>query len=1477
LQKLKSSSTTSSSELEKLRSRISTLEAGNRNTIILLDSKSAAHDRLAEELSVQQQKIIALRKETSELEEKLQRAEHVAMTSKFREQNLQQEIDLLKKSGDWHEDELKRRSAEHTRFRKEKAVQIAELQRTCDDATQSAETLRKTEAILRNRLDEGMRKLEDTLAKSQALEQESSTLQESFRAELDNAHRLAELQKQSAATSRARLRDVQAQLDRSRDEAADEVGRLQAEMEKEIREKLGLEQKVSDLETNIEALESALAESQRASRPGTPRGSINGLGPRTPARGASPGLFSSPASSRLKLNVTQLYSENARIKSELDGERRKNDKLRQTMDDMIHDLEKQQPGIEELRMDHERLQADIEQTSTMLEETTKARDESRREARAFQGRIAGLNMESELLKQELRDLSIQIRFLLLEAKAREDGMENISPADQALLEQAISGEINLEEFADMSVTQKQISQRLTVYRDIAELQERNVHLLYLTRKLGEQMEGEEALARSNQHEQDQKELEDLRSKVEHQQEELKSASILSESYIRERDMFRRMLSHRGQLPADADLSSMFGQSTGIAPFDASRSVGPRDPDAPDFNLLIKELQSQYDAYRRESTTDQATLKDQLNQLSRDKSGLQAEIAKTSSQLMLAHERYELLQSNFMSLRAENSELQKRSSMLSEVAAKQDVRTQQVAEDLMDARSLTDGLRNENANLKAERELWKKIESRLGEDNRELMDERGRLNKMISDLQSLQNERELTDSETRRRLQARTDDLQSELQTTKRKLDSEIEECKKANQRREYDQEQSHARVEDLLKALGNTREELVAAKTQRDQLQTRVDELKIDLRNAEEKTLVLQPRLTSGNLEDQENRLTAEQELAIQVSDLKRDLEWAKNELQQANEHVEQYKSIAQAAEEELQNLTETNDQFREEMDRIVAEKDSRIQDLEKRVEEISSELASTHSELAELRAQQDEYNARFAAQRQILESEISRLRDEAERLSETSRMHQADLKAQAEIAQRSQQAYEDELVKHADAAKALQTVRQEFGQLKTQVAGFKAEAEAAKANLHDNEANWAEMKGRYENEIIDLKTRRDDISDQNRRLHQQLESVSAQIADLKQARPTEGVQGEAGTLDSGSNADEIMKWLRNEKEIVEVQLELSNQEAKRYKQKLERTEAQLDETLEKLNQERQSQMDRDQATMNHGKLLESINQLNLFRESNASLRNEARQAQTQLAERTTEAETLSAQLEPLRARIGEIENAVETKDGEIKLLQEDRDRWQKRNQDILQRYDRVDPAELEGLKNQVETLTQERNALLSERESLQQQVDGIPELTKSFEERRQKLIDNAKTKAREQSVIIRDKTSQLEQALQDISRLTEEVESTKVELESLKAEHAAQAAQGLQTVDQPAADGNDAEMTDATAHEADLPHQEQTEEAQLRLQELETQLEAALIQGEEAQQQLQAAQSDLQEEQSRYSSLDQEAQRLREQIVVLEEKVVSY
>jgi nucleoprotein TPR len=1392
LRELKSSSSSSTSEVQTLQSRLAVLEASNRDTVALLDSKSGAHDRLAEELSTQQQKIIGLRREVSELEEKLQRAENSSMSTKFREQNLQQEVDLLKKSNEWHEDELKRRTAEHTKFRKEKGARIAELQRSNEDATQSVEALRRTETTLRNRLEEVNQKAGDAFTRVQALEDDAAKAQETFRVELDSAHRLAELQKQSANTARARLQDVQGAYDQLKDDAAEEIGHLQAEAESERAEKELLEHKTSELEVQLEHREAEIAAARHTtSVPGTPRRGINGTNG-TPGLVGSPGVFASPGGSRLKsgLSVTQLYSEHSQLRADLDKERRRSERLKSTLDEMIRDLEQKQPEIEELRTEHDRLQADVEELSSLLEEANKSREDARKETRKVEGHAAGLAQEGELLRQQLRDLSSQIKVLLLEAQAREEGLESLSPADQVQFELAARGELDDSNIDGVSDTGRLISRRLIIFRNAHELQEQNVKLLHLTRKLGEEMEGDEAKAKRVQEDKDKQDLEELRERVERHQDEMKSLILRSESYIRERDMFRRMLANRGQLPAGADPTAIFGQSINSSAFGASTGLQAGDAsqdsrDLDDHRKLLKEMQSHFDAYRQEASTDHSALKEQMDRVSKEKVDLQGEIARTSSQLALARERYDLLQANMNMLKGENSELQKRSSYLAEVAAKQDLRTQHVAEDLVEVKSMADGLRNENANLKAERELWKNIESRLSEDNRQLMDERSRLNKMMSDLQSLQNERELTESETRRRLQSRAESLESELQSAKRKLDEEVEESKKAAMRREYDQDQNRTRVDDLLKGLSNTREDLVAAKTSRDILQARVEEMKIDLRNAEERAQAMQPRPTprstttapvNAGLTDQENQLTAEQELAVQAADLKRDLELARNELQQASEHVDQYKAISQSAEEELQSMNEIHDQYKNETDTLLSQRDARIQDLETRVEEISSELATTNTELSEVHARLEDTASQFAEQRAILNSEIVRLRDDSERFNETSKLHQADLKAQAEIAQRAQQSYEDELVKHAEAAKLLQKVRSEFNVVKTEVAGYKAEADAAKMTVQQNEESWAESRNRYEQELTELRNRREDVNSQNRRLHQQLETISAQIVTLKQSRSTFG-QGEEQEITSfgpESNREEIITWLKNEKEIVEVQLELSAQEAKRYKQKLDHTETLLDETREKLNQERQSQTDRDQTTMSHNSLMESLSQLNLFRESNASLRNEARQAQSQLAERTKEVAELTSQLEPLRTRAREVENELENKEGEIKLLQEDRDRWQKRTQDILQKYDRVDPAELEALKTQITTLQTERDQLVLEKTTMQVQIDGVSdqikqatdEVERVLGERRQKIVDQSKEKARKDKVIIQEKTQLLDAATVDNARVQSELVAVRDELQ---------------------------------------------------------------------------------------------------------------
>jgi nucleoprotein TPR len=1384
LQTLKSSSSTSTSEVETLRARITSLEAANRDTVAVLESKTTANDELAKDLQKQHQKGLELSQQITSLQQAVQNANSAASSAKFREQSLKQEVELAKRNNEWLENELKTKSAEALKYRREKGTRISELQRQNEEANSNLEALRKTEQALRNRLDEVQTKAEESFTKVQQLQEVAATTEEGFRQELESVRRLAELQTQQTETHRNRLKEVEAALEKAKDDAAEEVGRCRQEAEAERQDREQAEHRIAELEAEVDRLEALVAAPRPSSVPGTPRQVLNGslLG-----RSGSPAQFGTPGSvrSRSTITATQAIDELYKVKGQLATERRRAEQLQAQVDEMVDDLEAKQPEIEELNAEHERLQQEVIEMSKFVDQTGKERDRAKKDARKAESELSTTKSEVNILTQQLRDLSAQLKVLLCDQEARERGSDAMDTPQREQLLSLAKGEISEEALEGLTDTDRFISQRLTVFRSISELQEKNQELLKITRQLGAQMESEEALAAKHQAAKDHEAVQTLHSKIENYKDELQSMITRSESYIKERDMFRRMLQHRGQLPPSSDLASIFGQSVDGNQNGLMQTIeqgGSRDN--ANYAVLLRELQTHFDQYREEQTIDRRTLKEQLEKLSIEKGQLHTEVAKVTSQLTLINERHENATGNYALLQNENTELKKRSQILAEASAKQDIRTQQVAEDLVEAKGLLESMRNENANLKAEKKLWKDVQDRLSQDNEGLMNDRTRLNNLVANYQNLQNERELTESETRRRLQAQVESLEAELTTTKRKLNDEVEDSKKAQLRKEYDAQQNQKRIDDLVSTLSQAREELVAAKTTRDHLQARVDELTIELKSAEERVELLQPRPTprpaaNAQTGDPTNgdfpagELTREQELAIEVSELKRDLDLSKSELENTKSQMEQYKSISQSSEEELQSLNATQDQYREEMDRIIEEKDAKIRELQQRVDDISAELSNTNNELTTLRNRQSEVARQAEEEKAILEAEISRLKDEDERHATAAQFHQQDLRAQAAIATKAQQDYENELVKHAEAAKLLQNLRSEHNQLKTESASLKADAESARVALSQNESSWEERRQHFEQELKELRTRRDDLNAQNKLLHQQLEGVGAQISALQQSRATYTEAVDSGSLSADSSngraADglrELNTFLRREKEIVEVQYDLKVQEAKRLQQKLDYAQSQLDESRLKLDQERRLHADGGRSSVAHKELMEKLNELNLIRESSVTLRNEARQAQTQLAEKTKRVEELVEQIQPLETKIRELEHEKETTDGEMRLLQEDRDRWQKRTQDIISKHDRIDPVEMEQLKESINSLRAERDSLLEEQRPLQEKLQSLETEKGTWQQSRTKLIEQAKERNRVQTKENKDRTAERDAAVQEKEALQQKLSGLQQELE---------------------------------------------------------------------------------------------------------------
>jgi nucleoprotein TPR len=351
--------------------------------------------------------------------------------------------------------------------------------------------------------------------------------------------------------------------------------------------------------------------------------------------------------------------------------------------------------------------------------------------------------------------------------------------------------------------------------------------------------------------------------------------------------------------------------------------------------------------------------------------------------------------------------------------------------------------------------------------------------------------------------------------------------------------------------------------------------------------------------------------------------------------------------------------------------------------------------------------------------------------------------------------------------------LREEIGNLRTEVRTLRTAAETATATLQSSESSWETQKTEYEREIREVRARADDLVKQNNILHQQFESVASQAQQIRQRTDSDLITLEesvssqeiqVGKEDSVEGLREIIKYLRREKEIVDIKYELLQQENRRLKQQLDRTTADLDETRVLLMSEREKEASAATTSAQHQELLAKINELNVLRESNVTLRNENERNTRRAAEFEAKASQLTSQLSPLEEKLRSYEAEIESKDDQMRLLTEDNERWKNRNQQILQKYERIDPVELQNLKDQLA-------AANSEKEKLDAQLaDAIAKnraVAEAWKARLDKAVGSAKIRLDQKTELIESLEAQVNSSAKD----SVEVETVRKEAESVKLE----------------------------------------------------------------------------------------------------------
>ena len=803
-----------------------------------------------------------------------------------------------------------------------------------------------------------------------------------------------------------------------------------------------------------------------------------------------------PASteSRRKMLLVKTEMKLEETERELQFQKNENRRMANYINEIMREIEQKAPIIEEQRREYEKMRTTYESVSKSLQQALASYDKEK-EAHEDDKRKA-LSLE-----RENADLSRQVQLLLKEC------LDKSSEAPELSI-------VNAEEGSAQEV----ISNRLVTFKDIQELQQRNQELLRVVRQLSADQEENTRIEQSKVIQSLRKELENLREARLRQEEQV--AAI-----IRQRDMYRVLL-------AQNDSSDLAAQMQ----LDSTDQK-------PDSSGLLRDLQKEFDEYKKETATNEKMLQQKVDQLNEELSRTRLDLARAQSQADFMSSRYNMLSDNYNSQNAESSHLRERLSELQGKLLEHERLAAAAVEERVSAQEAVKRLQVAIANTRAERDLHKANEERLLANISNLNKETAKHTALLENLQTQQVQREDSWQRERQHYVSRLQSYETEREKIVEQLAKAKEEqkAKEGNYLAELQQRQEQ--IEKHRQDIMATKENLIKAESSIDVLKKENSELKC---RVNELTIRLKT-LESVQSEDGEPVETvAEQQLRslrMEFNLLQTEHVGLKEQLDQALERVEHYKSIAATHEESLKEMTEHHHAAQS----LAKELEGKIDLLEKereQVKKLNAELENQIQELYESRDQENEKLKQLQLEKQSYQKEQEAALKREEKLTK-------EMEAQNQRYQEAQSKYAAEMVNHATDLKLLESTKQALNEAKQSATAALAKQESAEAILREQQASWKEQKCSLENQLQSLNEQLQDSQKQNELLHSQLESLTEaakripeQFAQEKGESmledTTEGVASSSTT--EGKTVVElrqVIKYLRREKEILQCKLEV--------------------------------------------------------------------------------------------------------------------------------------------------------------------------------------------------------------------------------------------------------------------------------------------------------------------------------------------------